>query len=82
MQAEDSNSTIITCETPHPYIYKYGYACYFCCMLSSPDAFAYKLHLVSMLFSTSIPTSFNILLKCFYILLYVLVKSPHGGMTQ
>ena len=62
MQAEDSNTTIITCETPHPYIYKYGYACYYCCMLSSPDAFAYMLHLVSMLFSTSIPISFNILL--------------------
>ena len=44
----------------------WGYVCYDYCMLSSP-AFACMLHfdLVSILFGTSIPTSFNILVKMF-----------------
>ena len=45
----------------------WGYACYDCCMLSSLPLSACMLNfdLVSILFGTSIPTSFNILVKMF-----------------
>ena len=42
----------------------WGYACYDCCMLSSP-ACMLNFDLVSVLFGISIPTSFNILVKMF-----------------
>ena len=59
---------------------KRGYAYYDCCMLSSP-AFACMLHfdLVSILFGTSIPTFFNILVKMF--LHYILYPLPPPSLS-
>ena len=60
--------TIITCVTPYPYIRKYGVthvmivACYHPLPLS---ACMLNFDLVSILSGTSIPTSFNILVKMF-----------------
>ena len=55
----------------------WGYACYDCCMLPL-SACMLNFDLVSILFGTSIPTSFNILVKmflhlCIYIYIYIYI---------
>ena len=58
----------------------WGYACYDCCMLSSPGCMLH-FDLVSILFGTLNPTSVNILVKMFLHLFLLCVATRINLLT-
>ena len=69
------------CVTPSLHPLGSGYACYYCCVPSSPVLQHIYTALVSLIFGTVIPTSFSILIEMFLLSLYMGPHSPGGLLS-